>query len=99
MMTRMCGCSLLPLIQPQLPPPLHHRVDVLLLRPHRRREAGAAEIGVRVVIEIDGGVDQHAVPLAGAELRDVAVALAHRRIEPGADGPHSALATCLATPR
>src|SRR6202035_2485452 len=83
---RTYSLSGLPLLQPQLPPPLHHRIDILLLRPHRRREARAAEIGVRVVVEIDGGVDQHAVPFAGAELRDVAVALAHRGIEAGAEG-------------
>ena len=74
------------LIEAQFAPARLHRIEIFLRRPHRRREARAAEIGIGVVVEIEGGVDQHAIPFAGAELRDVAVAPPGRRIEPGAKG-------------
>src|SRR5262249_58006657 len=59
--------------------------DVVLVWPDGRREAGAAVIRIGVVVEIHGGVDQHPAPLAGAEQRGIAVALAHRRIDPHAE--------------
>src|SRR5437879_1563089 len=73
------------LIQPELGPARHRGVDVLLLGPDLRREARAAEFGVGVIVEIHRGVGQHAIPLAGAEQRRVAVALTRRWIEAGAE--------------
>src|SRR5207237_1062754 len=87
-MTAFCACAnlnRLRFVQPELGPARHGGVDVLLLRPDLRWEARAAELGVGVVIEIHRGVDQHAVPLAGAEQRRVAVALAGGGIEAGAE--------------
>src|SRR5262249_58402477 len=42
-------------------------LDVVLLRPHRRRETGAAVIRYGPVVEIHGGVDQHPAPFTRAE--------------------------------
>src|SRR3954469_24795779 len=72
----------LQLIETELIPALLGRFDIVLLRPDRGREAGAAKFRVWIVVEVDGGIDQHAVPFAGAELRRIAVALACRWIEP-----------------
>src|SRR5689334_18424127 len=72
--------------QPELVPPRRRGVDVGLIRPNLGREARTIQLGVGVVIEIHRGVDQHPVPLAGAEKRRVAVALAGRGIEARAEG-------------
>src|SRR5262245_1767215 len=61
-------------------------LDVVLVWPDGRRKAGAAVVRIGVVVEIHGGVDQHPAPFAGAEQRGIAVALAHRRVEPQAEG-------------
>ena len=67
--------------------PRLHGVDVgLWSRPGLGREARAVEIRIGVVVEVHGGVDQHAVPLAGAEQRRIAVALAGRGIEAEPEG-------------
>src|SRR4029079_14316327 len=73
------------ILESQFAPARHGGVDVFLLRPDLGREARAAELGIGVVVEVHGGVDQHAVPLAGAEQRRIAVALAGRGIEAGAE--------------
>src|SRR5262245_44520 len=74
------------LAEAELAPPGIRLIDVVLLRPYGRREAGAAEVGIGVVVQIHGGVDQHPVPFAGTEQRGVAVALAHRWIEAKPEG-------------
>src|SRR5512142_580617 len=78
--------AVLRLLQPELGEAGVGGVDVLLVGARRRREARAVEILVRVVVEVHGGVDQHPVPLAGAEQRRSAVALAGRGIEAEAEG-------------
>src|SRR5262245_65378353 len=74
------------LAEAELAPAGIRLLDVALLRPHGWRETGAAEVGVGVVVQVHGRVDQHPVPFAGAEQRGVAVALAHRRLEAEAEG-------------
>src|SRR5687767_3498240 len=56
------------------------RLFVLAGGPDGGRITLPAEVGIGIVIEVDGGIDQHAVPFAGAEHRDVAVALARRGV-------------------
>src|SRR6266705_1899709 len=57
-------------------------VDIFRRRPDQRRKPRAVEFGIGIVIEIHGGIDQHAIPFAGAEQRGVASALARRWSEP-----------------
>src|SRR5258708_7832746 len=83
--TTMPRSHALRLLQAELGPARHRGVDVLLLRPDLGREARAAKLGIGVVVEVHGGVDQHAIPLAGAEQCGIAVALARRGIEPRAE--------------
>src|SRR5262249_58400147 len=70
--------------EPELAPAGIGLGDVVRLRPNRRGESGAAVVRIGIVIEVLGSVDQHAVPLAGAEQRRIAVALTHGRINPHA---------------
>src|SRR5262249_53410905 len=74
------------LAAPELAPARIGSVDVSLVPPDRRRGGGAAPLWVPVGIAIDGGVDQHAIPLSGAEQVGIAVAPARRRIKAGAEG-------------
>src|ERR1700756_3023806 len=61
------------LSEPELAPAGISLGDVVRLRPNRRRESGAAVVRIGIVIEVLGSVDQHTVPLAGAEQRRIAV--------------------------
>src|SRR4029077_21245920 len=61
-------------------------LPVLRGRPHRRRIAVAVVVRLRLEVEIDGGVDQHPAPLAGAVEVGVAALEPGRRIERGAEG-------------
>src|SRR5438309_6878188 len=67
--------------EPELLPALAHARLVLRRRPHRRREALAAPLGAALELPVARGVEEHAVPEAGAELRDVAVLERRGRID------------------
>src|SRR5215470_16736903 len=72
--------------QSKLAPARVSPVDVVLVRPDRRRKAGAAELRIGIVVEVHGGIDQHPVPFAGAEQLGIAVTPAGRGVESGAEG-------------
>src|SRR6266581_2031634 len=74
------------LVEAKLAPALARSLLVFFRWPCGGRIAGAAELGIGIVVEVDGGIDQHAVPLASAEQRRIAVALAGRGIEPQPKG-------------
>src|SRR5256886_11188678 len=59
--------------EPVLLPALAHARLVLRRRPHRRRETLAAPLRAFFELPVARGVDEHAVPEPGAELRNVAV--------------------------
>src|SRR2546425_1167002 len=67
--------------EPVLLPALAHARLVFGRRPHRRRKALAAPFGAALELPVAGGVDERAVPEAGAELRDVAVLERRARID------------------
>lgn len=54
--------------------------------PYHRRETGAAEIRVRIVVEVHGGVDQHMALLGNPKQRRITAAPACRWIKSGAKG-------------
>src|SRR6267143_6531062 len=62
-------------------PALAHARLVLRCRPHRRRKALTAPLGAALALPVARGVEEHAVPEAGAELRDVAVLERRGRID------------------
>src|SRR5215470_13721837 len=68
-------------LEPELAPAPRNRGNVGFARPHFWWEARAAEIGVGVVVEVHRGVDQHSIPLAGAEQRRIAVTPPRRGVE------------------
>src|SRR4029453_11994544 len=71
----------LELVEAKLAPALARGLLVFLRRPRRWRISGPAKVRIRIVVEVDGGIDQHTVPLARAEQRGIAVALAGRGIK------------------
>src|SRR5262249_11255492 len=74
------------LVETKLAPARLGGLDIVRRRPDGRRVACAAEFGIGVVVEVDGRVDQHPVPLAGPIERRIAVAFAGRWIEAQAEG-------------
>src|SRR5476651_2071334 len=82
---RSTDATLLALVEAEFRPARLRRSDILVGWPDLGRKTRAAQVRVGVVVEVHGGVDQHAVPFAGTEQGRVAVALAGRGIEPGAE--------------
>src|SRR5262249_53770946 len=74
------------LVETKLAPARLRSLDIVRRGPDGRRVACAAEFGIGVVVEVDGRVDQHPVPLPGPIERRVAVAFAGRWIETQAKG-------------
>src|SRR5262245_4615137 len=68
-------------IEPVFLPALQHQRLVLGRGRDRRREALVVPLRTALEIPVAGGVDQHAIPDAGAELVDVALLKRRRRIE------------------
>src|ERR687897_3783771 len=67
--------------EPVLVPAVAHARFVLRRWPDRRREPLAVPLLALRELPVPGGVEQHAVPEAAAELRDVAVLHRRRRID------------------